>query len=357
MLIGRLPSCDTYRAGPRNAYGMRAHPAGVLVLAHEQQRRVPLLPMVDVPPARLRVGRGRALRLPMEEPIADRVVLVHRRGRVRVLGLVQRDEEGVDLSSRPGAARPRGSRAACSSPSAPARRGSRPGCIRRAAASGPARSVHELSRAEYGCAPAGTRARQEIVTRSDWPAEARSASSSDIEAPSRPQSVTWCIDSRRVPDGSRSSIALERTRESRKPDLPGSSMWASRRNALGKLLSSGQSTAVSQPAVGEEPRPQASFEQLVQRGVEVLECLPDRGGRPRCRRDPEGRSASAGVEAAVTASRCRARAAGRRAPAGSSSPLAGAGSRSRSLDRACPSARCSGRGIATRTGTRGAGRR
>ncbi len=49
-----------------------------LTLADKQQRGVALLAVMDVSLARGRVRRSRTLRLPVEEFIADCVVLVHR---------------------------------------------------------------------------------------------------------------------------------------------------------------------------------------------------------------------------------------------------------------------------------------
>lgn len=63
-----------------------------LLLADEEQHRVPGLPLVDVPPPRRRPDRRPALRLPVEDPLADRVIPVHRRGRVIPLGLDERHE-------------------------------------------------------------------------------------------------------------------------------------------------------------------------------------------------------------------------------------------------------------------------
>src|SRR3954452_11798348 len=65
--------------------------------APEEQDVGSILTLTAVAAAGRAVGARRALRLPVEEPRADGVVPVARRGRVLTLALAQRDEEDVGL--------------------------------------------------------------------------------------------------------------------------------------------------------------------------------------------------------------------------------------------------------------------
>ena len=66
-------------------------------LADEQEDAAATLLMVDVPLARGGVLRCGALALPMEQLAVDGIVVVHGRGRIVLVRLIQRDEEHVQL--------------------------------------------------------------------------------------------------------------------------------------------------------------------------------------------------------------------------------------------------------------------
>ena len=67
---------------------------GGFALTNEKEKRAG---SVDVPLARGAVDAGGTLGLPVEQALANGVVLVHRRGGVLPLAFVQRDEEQIRI--------------------------------------------------------------------------------------------------------------------------------------------------------------------------------------------------------------------------------------------------------------------
>ena len=53
--------------------------------------------MVNVTLARWRLDGRVTLRLPVKQFVGNEVILVHRRGRIILFGLLERDEKGVNL--------------------------------------------------------------------------------------------------------------------------------------------------------------------------------------------------------------------------------------------------------------------
>ena len=56
--------------------------------------------MVDIPLTRRGVLRRSALALPMEQILVDGIVVIHGRGRIILIRLIERDEEHVKLLFR-----------------------------------------------------------------------------------------------------------------------------------------------------------------------------------------------------------------------------------------------------------------
>jgi len=78
--------------------GIRRSAAGIaLGLADEQQHMAAPRRVVDVALAGGRIGAGGGLALPVEQPGIDGVIVVHRRRRILLVGLVQRNQQHVGL--------------------------------------------------------------------------------------------------------------------------------------------------------------------------------------------------------------------------------------------------------------------
>ena len=135
MLIGRLPLWLDVSGRTEEVEGL-GQAVAALVLAAEQQDGVTPIDVLDVASPGGRVGRGRALRLPVEQPLVDGVILVHCRRRVVFLRLVQGDEEDVGPDVLGGGAHPRACRAGGCGSSVPGRRAPRRGCTGREASVG-----------------------------------------------------------------------------------------------------------------------------------------------------------------------------------------------------------------------------
>ena len=107
ICIGRSDWWLTWRASPRQRYGAPTSALVAPVLSDEEDDLRAPRDVVDVSLTSRRCGRGPRLRLPVEERRRDRVVLVPRRRRVVLVGLVQRDEEQVGLVAFDPQRRPR----------------------------------------------------------------------------------------------------------------------------------------------------------------------------------------------------------------------------------------------------------
>jgi len=81
MGIGLCAACNTIR----------------LKLANEQQNLSPFAPVMDITLAGRRIIRCRALVLPIEQALIDRVVVVHGCRRVILIGLIPRHKEHIQL--------------------------------------------------------------------------------------------------------------------------------------------------------------------------------------------------------------------------------------------------------------------